>query len=540
MRKICAAFVAMTVFAASSYAQTWEDALTFSDTDNAGTARSIGMGNAVTAVGGDLGSIVFNPAGSAVSSFSQFELTNGVSIVTSNAEGTVFDDGSVPGFQDPTKTSIGRYKLPNIAFMLVMDSFRKKGLKSFTMGLVGNATQDYSLKYTSTGTNDRTSFAAAMASDAAGWPVATMNKDYDEANGPSWRSLNAYKAGLFNPITGRDGDYVAATERIRDDGQCEVPDVLNQGYGFRRTGYKYDWAWNMAANVSDVFYFGGNINLSVLRYRGDTYWKESTDKPSSFPTTFVGEDGTSRTDYFEQLRMRYAYRAEGGGISAKAGFLWRPFGGLRIGAAIQTPTAMDITETYGYDAYTVYTNNEYSDSSPSETWEYSMKIPSIMNAGIAYTVGDFLLLSADYEFTNYGWARFSEIEGPDTGVFTVVNQDIKDNLGACHTLRAGMEVRPSDAVALRFGYNFRSNPYKKFEAEGRQNISFGLGYSSAGSFFADAALRMTFFPVSYITPYYYYYVDEDGYSVPDLNVVTPEITLTTLRTEVMATIGWRF
>jgi hypothetical protein len=46
------------------------DGLTFSQNNYYGTARSIGMGNAMTAVGGDLGSIGINPAGSAVYNFS--------------------------------------------------------------------------------------------------------------------------------------------------------------------------------------------------------------------------------------------------------------------------------------------------------------------------------------------------------------------------------------------------------------------------------------------------------------------------------------
>ena len=58
--------------AASAAAQDMYDALRYSDYNYYGTARTIGMGNAVTALGGDLGSIGINPAGSAVNSYSQF------------------------------------------------------------------------------------------------------------------------------------------------------------------------------------------------------------------------------------------------------------------------------------------------------------------------------------------------------------------------------------------------------------------------------------------------------------------------------------
>ncbi|MFR8803614.1 MAG: hypothetical protein ACLVGR_03915 [Anaerovoracaceae bacterium] len=63
MRKtIFTALLSLTAVAAG--AQTMYDGLTFSQNNYYGTARSIGMGNAMTAVGGDLGSIGINPAGS--------------------------------------------------------------------------------------------------------------------------------------------------------------------------------------------------------------------------------------------------------------------------------------------------------------------------------------------------------------------------------------------------------------------------------------------------------------------------------------------
>ena len=50
------ALLSLTAVAAG--AQTMYDGLTFSQNNYYGTARSIGMGNAMTAVGGDLGSIL--------------------------------------------------------------------------------------------------------------------------------------------------------------------------------------------------------------------------------------------------------------------------------------------------------------------------------------------------------------------------------------------------------------------------------------------------------------------------------------------------
>lgn len=65
MKKIAMAAALMLAFLTAG-AQTSFDAYNFSKTNYAGTARSMALGNAMTALGGDIGAIVLNPAGSAV------------------------------------------------------------------------------------------------------------------------------------------------------------------------------------------------------------------------------------------------------------------------------------------------------------------------------------------------------------------------------------------------------------------------------------------------------------------------------------------
>lgn len=62
-------------------------------------------------------------------------------------------------------------------------------------------------------------------------------------------------------------------------------------------------------------------------------------------------------------------------------------------------------------------------------------------------------------------------------------------------LRAGLEVKPVSKLAVRAGYGLTTSP-EQFDIWGEklpllytQNASFGLGYSSDGSFFADIACR---------------------------------------------------
>ena len=65
MKKTAIAII-FSLAAVTGYAQTAYDALMFSENNYEGTARSVAMGNAFTALGGDLGAVTMNPAGSAV------------------------------------------------------------------------------------------------------------------------------------------------------------------------------------------------------------------------------------------------------------------------------------------------------------------------------------------------------------------------------------------------------------------------------------------------------------------------------------------
>ena len=86
MRKT--AFIILFALAAmSAQAQTAYDAFRFSERNYEGTARSVAMGNAFTALGGDLGSIGINPAGSAVAKYSQFTITPSLTVSTNTTHG---------------------------------------------------------------------------------------------------------------------------------------------------------------------------------------------------------------------------------------------------------------------------------------------------------------------------------------------------------------------------------------------------------------------------------------------------------------------
>ena len=143
-------------------------------------------------------------------------------------------------------------------------------------------------------------------------------------------------------------------------------------------------------------------------------------------------------------------------------------------------------------------------------------------------------MSADYEFCDYSQMEF-KTRGGDYDYFDEINNVIKEVFGPQHMWRFGAEFKLG-ALALRGGYGFTTSPEKHFDGPYRSNFSFGLGYSSKGSFFADLAVRKNIYNNEYYMPYSdYIFDDEDNILDP-----VPELLITRSDWKVLLTLGWRF
>ena len=545
MRKTAITLLLMTV-AAGAYAQNAYDALNFSENNYEGSARTVAMGNAFTALGGDLGAVTINPAGSAVAGYSQFAITPGLTFSTSTAQGvSPYDDGELPYFQKAMKSRMSRFNIPNFGLTFNWDTGRKSGLKSFTFGFVLSKTASWDEDIYATGTNSTTSFMGQLAAEATDnymWAdqlsLQTNPYAYDDC---PWKYVLGYNSNMIAPYGGdNDGDFfVGASELIFDNGEIALGGPLEQTYGRRVTGGKYDYVFNLGANISDYLFLGMNLGINTLEYNYDEYFKEVAVNPSDFEISF--EDGTSMC--FEKMRYNNGYSASGTGYFAKFGFIITPIAGLRIGGAIQTPTVTTIEEEWWMSGSTDFTGNSASQTeyTPEGEFRYRLRSPMRANIGAAYTFGSFGVISADYEICNYGGMRFDG-SSYDRDYFAEINQDIQSRFGAAHSFRVGLEVKPTSSVAVRAGYNVngcaeKTNSWgEKIDPVYTQNASFGLGFSSQGSFFADIAARRTFLADELFMPYADYIYDADGY----VTAPTPEIRNHKSLWKLLLTVGWRF
>jgi len=557
-----------TALALTASAQSWQDALLYSTYEYGGTARSVAMGNAFTAVGGDLGSIGINPAGSAVAGYSQFTITPGVTISTANA--TSADPDLAYG--DNVRTVFSRMKMPNLGFVVSMDTGHRSGVKRMSLGFVSNSTSDFTSRMYAGGVNATNSYCGSLASQAAGYPEDALAgtssiygwwnlDDYNATYGLPWEDMVAYRSAIFGTVNGR---YLGLTDWDKDGKSSGVLAPLYQKYGFQTKGYKHDMLVNFGLNFNDTFYLGANLGISTLRYGQSEYWYEEPNNEAEFPAVPFDVNPNAR---FRYLEMKRIFDAKGSGVYLKVGALWR-LGALRLGAAVQTPTVMRMeTRMAWYGKAVVDGVNLPSSKSPEWEDSYALVSPWRFNAGLAFTLGQSVLLSADYEIANYRSCYFRTRS--ESGLyygneyFSDVNADIKDVLGASHMLRIGAEAKISQAFAVRLGYGFTTSPERNYlewvynpsdgtdhlmvfpltaqerAAMCRHYLSAGLGFTT-GPFFADIAVRYKMRYNQYYIPYTYYDYTGTNYTSKYTVDAVPEVTTTYGRIEALLTVGWRF
>lgn len=544
MRKII--FISALIFISfAAGAQTIYDGLTYSERNYEGTARSMAMGNAFTALGGDLGAVGINPAGTAVAKYSQISLTPAISIAANSAMVT----GATEGYRN-TATA---FAMPNYGLVINWNTSRSSGLKNVTFGFVANQVNDFGGEVYAAGRNDQTTFMGAMADEATKMNLSgsnlNMNNAYDY---DPYKYVVGYQSGMISTFGGNDNQFVGASELIFDqDGNTymELGGPIDQTYGRRVTGKKTDFIFNLGFNISDFLYIGANLGVTSMNYYYSDYFKETAVDPADFE---IDLDNGERM-YFDRMKYSHTFNAETSGVYGKFGFILTPGFGLRIGAAVQTPTATTVREDWYMDGKTEFTDHRYDASagSPHDSDQYAFSEPWRANFGIAYTFGKTVAISADYEFCDYTDMKFKrDAFNDDREYFIDMNKLIKETFRTSHMLRVGLEIKPVDRMAIRAGYGLATSPDKdefayalttEDAAKGlgwisrrsiapAQNVAFGLGFISRKSFFADVACRYSFKTEEYFIPY-------DTYLE---TIQSPEYTIAKDSWKVLLTFGWRF
>lgn len=460
-----------------AYGQNRYDALRFSQPYYMGTARSLALGNAFTALGGDMGAITINPASSGVYRFSEFGFTP--SIVN-----TVSNTGYLNNNSRENRT---HFNLSNVGYVGTFQTGRKSGLVNFNIGIVSNQTANFDSRSSAYGTNASSSWLSAQADYLAvnEIPSSKLTMPKDDPNSPffnsgvPWTAILAWNTGLLENQFGDEKTYIAATEYLDNEGYYAVEGPLDQKFYQQTSGYVQDITINFGGNVSNKLFFGVNFTFQSIWYRHYESFSETAKDTADFFT------------HFDNFKYEFNHTTNGMGFNMKVGVIYLPVAGLRLGASVSTPTWMTLNDQSYEDLSAVVYNISDSKSSPYNGYTYKVNAPFRWSVGAAYTFGKVALLSVDYEGAAYSQTRFltnHSMSTADILYFDNENSLMKNSFRTVTNIRVGAEFKVIPELALRGGYNFYDSAEKGYHGQ-INYASLGIGYSSKSGFFADIAYQ---------------------------------------------------
>jgi hypothetical protein len=237
-----------------------------------------------------------------------------------------------------------------------------------------------------------------------------------------------------------------------------------QQKSIKTIGSVNEFEFSFGANVNDKVYFGATIGIPYLRYYESSVYQE-TKTNDSIP-------------YFNSLSFEQVLETHGTGINLKVGVIYRPANWVRIGAAIHTPTYYaNMRDSWSSNMYAAFEDGSWNNTqfSPDGKYNYMMTTPFRAIGSLAFIIGPYGLISAEYEYVNYNQARFYD-QSQDNTIYSDVNSSIKDSYRSPVNLRIGTEWRIWD-FRLRGGFGYYGSPYKNGINDGERLLaSGGFGY----------------------------------------------------------------
>lgn len=553
MKKILSIMTAAMLGTAVSAQETYDNAQ-LATKDLNGTARYVGMGGAMEALGADLSTIGTNPAGIGMfrrgmvaGSFGFNTLSDAKSFGNANKTNMSFDQA---GFVYSMRS--GRHSMLNFGFNYTKSKNFDQILTA--AGRLNNASQNklsamknangpknggYSLDIVSNGkesylfgNNDRYSQVDYLYSN-----VLFNHYDANTPNDPNNAMLNG-NGVIVNQTTGLPVYYNAT------------------GYDFGRstTGYIGQYDFNVSGNSNDRFYWGFTVGIYDVHYNGSSLYSESLVDGN----TAIGD-----------VAMNDERKITGTGFDVKAGLIFRPAeeSPFRIGLYVHTPTWYDLT-TRNYTVLNNNTNEAYGSTErgkSSESYDFKFYTPWRFGVSLGHTVGNYLALGATYEYADYTtndirvndggevdyWGNYYETSSRDEAM----KQNIKNSLKGVHTVKVGMEFKPEKNFAVRLGYNYQSAMYNKNGFKDGSLESYGTYYASTTDYtnWKDthrftAGVGYNYGKFSFDLAYQYSQTNGDFYpfmsyvddSEPKFDNVCDAVKVSNKRNQLLFTVGYKF
>ena len=533
-------FFAVSLFAAlSANAQETYENAKLAGEDLNGTARYVGMGGAMEALGADISTIGSNPAGIGLFRHSNVSLSAGLLMQSdgkefSNSKKTNLSFDQIGGVYT---TRTGQKSFLNFGF-----NYHKSKNFDYILNAAGslNGSSQNKQSYIKGLLGDENNGGFYVGKNKDGQNIGYVNATstnvaytWSQIDNLYWNSLIPGSTGTYN--------YEKAT-----------------GYTLDRahTGYIGNYDFAVSGNLNDRVYLGLTFGMKDVNYKGYSEYRENLNNAGG-------------------VLVRDERKVTGSGFDITAGVIVRPVAEspFRIGAYVKSPTWYDLTtsNTTGL-VYAQGTKNK--ESYISNSYDFKMWTPWKFGFSLGHTIGNNIALGATYEYENYAninsrvnnggyydyyYDQYYESSIPDKNM----NAHTKEVLKGVSTLKLGVEYKPVSNVALRMGYNYVSAMYDKDAQKDPGIASLGTAYASATDYTNWSAINRFTLGVGYQVKNFnidlaYQYSAQNGSFAPFSNInirnisipsgtttVTESNVATTTdvknnRSQLLLTVGYRF
>ena len=426
------------LFLAPVFGQGSDDACLFSQTYYQGTAKGLGMGNALGAVGGDMTSVSINPAGMGIYRSSELALT--LSLVdnyhTSNYYG------------NPTNGNKIRFSIPNLGYVWTKQRSNYRPLRYTQFGVMLNRLNDFNTHTFAKGINPNSSLIDNYLGRIDGYSEYDLQDAFPFDIYPAW---NTYLIDIYQDEL---GPYYSSPVPQGGIWQSKETDFK---------GRSEEWVLAYSANYFDRFFIGVNIGIQYLKRSGWRVFEESMPENTSISTDF------NQWSFTEDLTSKAL------GVNGKIGLIWLANPWLRLGAAFHSPSIYRFNESWQTQTESQISWITRKYISPESHYEYLFIKPLKCVGSAAFVIGQNGMVSLDIEYTNFGSARIRTVADDDYD-YTPTNDEIKELYGPTFNFRLGSEWRLNNSY-LRFGAGYYGSPFGLGNSNGstkKASIGFSL------------------------------------------------------------------
>ena len=364
-----------------------------SEREVSGTARYVGMGGAMTAVGGDPSAVRDNPAGLGV--YRRMEVA--ISL------GGKWDQTMQVGKE--WNTPYAKFEMPQASWGFYYGNpHRTQGVVSNSFMISYNRVRQYQREYSATINNCDNSLADVIALKTNGLAEKYLQPEgrWDDAK-VGWLSLLGYDTDMINPLP--DNQWAA---------NLQLGEKVNSAIRVSERGYMDEYALDWGMNISNRWYVGAGIRMTSFYLSQTEYYDEKAQA-----------SGVTLSAYNTLLMS-------GLGVNGAIGMIGHPVEWLRFGVSFITPTASTLSITnYGEMQSSII--NDSVRATPVNTASYSdFSLPLRLSTSVAFQWKHYGLLSLQYDYAHHKY------------------------LDDVHTLKVGLEVVPISRLFINAGYVYES------------------------------------------------------------------------------------